>query len=39
MKYILILFTVTSLFVACGGGGEKPQTLEEKKTKLNELRT
>lgn len=40
MKYIITLFAIASLMIACGGGGEEaPKTLEEKKTKLNELRT
>jgi len=40
MKYIITLFAIASLMIACGGGGEKePVTLEEKKAKLEELRT
>ncbi len=40
MKYIITLFAIASLMVACGGGdAEKPQSLEGKKNRLIELRT
>lgn len=40
MKYILSFFVITSFLIACSGGdAEKPQSLEGKKTRLNELRT